>query len=39
LFTFKINKKKNNLQKKLKINKKTPMIGYVARFDPLKDHS
>ena len=38
LLTFKINKKKNNLQKKLKINKKTPMIGYVARFDPLKDH-
>ncbi len=39
LLTFKISKKyKNDFKKKIKINQKVPMIGYVARYDPLKDH-
>lgn len=39
LRSFKLSKKnKNNFQKKLKINNKVPLIGYVARYDPLKDH-
>tara|TARA_X000000368_G_scaffold413273_1_gene401054 strand:- start:1 stop:1140 length:1140 start_codon:yes stop_codon:yes gene_type:complete len=29
---------KINFQKKTKIKKQTPLIGYVARYDPLKDH-
>ena len=39
LSTFKINKdQKINFQKKNKIKKDIPLIGYVARYDPLKDH-
>ena len=30
--------KKLNFQKKIKIKKRIPLIGYVARYDPLKDH-
>ena len=29
---------KIDFQKKMKIKKKIPLIGYVARYDPLKDH-
>ena len=39
LSIFEINKnKKKSLKKKFKIKKKTPIIGFVARYDPLKDH-
>jgi len=39
LSKLKINKiEKINFQKKIKIKKKIPRIGYVARYDPLKDH-
>ena len=29
---------KIDFQKKIKIKKRIPLIGYVARYDPLKDH-
>lgn len=39
LSIFKIrNKYKNNFRKKMCISKSVPIIGYVARYDPLKDH-
>ena len=39
LHSFKLIKKnKNKFQKKIKIKNKVPLIGYVARYDPLKDH-
>ena len=37
--SFKVDKKaKKNFQKKIKYKKKIPLIGYVARYDLLKDH-
>ncbi len=37
--TFKVDKKaKIKFQKKIKYKKKIPLIGYVARYDLLKDH-
>ena len=39
LSILKINKhQKKNFKKKIKIKKKIPLIGKVARFDPQKDH-
>ncbi len=39
LSIFKLNNKyKIYFKKKYKINKQTPLIGYVARYDLLKDH-
>jgi glycosyltransferase involved in cell wall biosynthesis len=39
LSTLEVNNlKKINFQKKIKIKKGIPLIGYVARYDPLKDH-
>ncbi len=31
-------RKKNNIRKKFRIRKKTRLIGFVARYDPTKDH-
>ena len=37
--TLKVSKsQKIDFQKKIKTKKKIPLIGYVARYDPLKDH-
>ena len=39
LSTLKVSKsQKIDFQKKIKIKKQIPLIGYVARYDPLKDH-
>jgi glycosyltransferase involved in cell wall biosynthesis len=39
LSTLKVSKsQKIYFQKKIKIKKQIPLIGYVARYDPLKDH-
>ena len=39
LFNIKINKiQKINFKKKINIKKQSPLIGCVARYDPLKDH-
>ena len=39
LSIFKIrNKYKTNFRNKMGISKSVPIIGYVARYDPLKDH-
>ena len=37
-FNFFQYKKKNYIRKKFKIDKKTHLIGLVARYDPTKDH-
>lgn len=39
LSTLKVSKnRKIYFQKRIKIKKQTPIIGYVARYDPIKDH-
>ncbi len=39
LSSFKIDKnQKIKFKKKIKLRKSIPLIGYVARYDPLKDH-